>query len=362
MAAPGAMFSEENQSSIQVSSMTHFFAIAIFVILWRLHRFLGKTIFDEILGKAFSSRTPATTPPVIDDKSGGGPPTSTRTSSALLSSSSELAEIPKEDDSWLQQEVPGSTQAERRRFYTSKNKNKTGAAKALRVYMNWRRQYAVSDNDFLHEPTTTIGDKEDVDDEWKIAAAMALRMHNSETKTMTTTALPQFVRLYRRAQNKMKPLCDSIGARIFHVTPGQIDDGICNTAIYATALAIFLDRQLSRESTELISVVIDVRGGKGWKNLNAASQLPFIQSTSKLLLTMFPERLARAVIFPIPPAFVWLWTIASQCIDKKTREKIGLLSGTATIDSPPPIDQMLEYMSETVAQRLEQERVAYFTS
>lgn len=327
-----------------MSNMTHWLAIVIFIVLWRFHRVMGKLILDKNgAGKVAPSSSTLSAPisKTLDS------PSMTKRSCFFYQ---EAADVPSEDDIWLQNQAPDATCAERKRFYLARNGNREATAKALETYLNWRRSYSVPETELFLSPSTN--DKNQ--DEWRIATALALRLHGERCDKI----LPQFVNVYQDENDSA--ICDDNGARLFHVTPGQIDERICKTSIYATALAIYLDRRLSRDDTELISVVIDVRGGRGWRNLNAASQLPFIQSTATLLLTMFPERLARAIIFPIPAGFVWLWTIASRVIDEKTRSKIGLLSGTATIDSPLPLDQIQAYMSSQAALHLEHKRKASF--
>ena len=324
---------------IRESSMIHPFAVFVFFLLWKLHRCLGRTLFDDILDKSSFARQDVT--------SLNGSVNSVETNKQARISNSEQITI--SNDLWLQKEASESTLAERSRFFAAKGDQ---AAKSLQLYLSWRKQYFLLEQDIEYTPT---GNEDQ--DTWNISTRLACKIHNVKKEV----TLPQFVRTHKLPTSD-GDLRDDQGARIFHVTPGRIDERLCATPTYATALAIYLDKKLSRESLEKIAVVLDVRGGMGWRNLNAASQLPFIQHTCRLLLAMFPERLSRAIVYPIPASFVWLWSIASRCIDPKTRNKIGVLSGTATIRARPPTDQMLAYMSEETATRLEQERVDSFAT
>eukprot|EP00573_Skeletonema_grethae_P010750 CAMPEP_0201708212 /NCGR_PEP_ID=MMETSP0578-20130828/54713_1 /ASSEMBLY_ACC=CAM_ASM_000663 /TAXON_ID=267565 /ORGANISM="Skeletonema grethea, Strain CCMP 1804" /LENGTH=138 /DNA_ID=CAMNT_0048196997 /DNA_START=9 /DNA_END=421 /DNA_ORIENTATION=+ len=90
------------------------------------------------------------------------------------------------------------------------------------------------------------------------------------------------------------PRCKD-GSRIFHLVPARFDLSIASAQVYALAAALYLDRLLSRSTTEKVSLICDVRGGRGWANPTPWSLLPFVQATSSLLGRHFPERLKRMV-------------------------------------------------------------------
>ena len=351
MTSSGAFYLEEEgtvEQWMRESSITHLFAVCVFVLLWKLHRFLGKTLFDDILNIfLFHS----------DSQQDGEHPYANHelpfAKDMQKNLASNVKRVPIQDDIWLQKQVPDATPAERLRFFIAKGNKADKSSKSLQVYMKWRKQYAQIGDELDYRFT---GD-EDLD-HWNISALLALKLRGEKTEAK----LAQFVRTYTTSSSSSGTcdLRDIQGSRIFHVLPGLIDERVCSTLTYASALAIYLDQKLSRESTEKIAVVVDVRGGMGWRNLHAANQLPFIQHTCQLLLRMFPERLSRAIVYPIPASFVWLWTMASRCIDVKTRDKIALLPGIATIRANPPTEKMLGLMTEETANRLEDERLASF--
>lgn len=352
MAASGDVLLEGvDDQWIREPNLTNWIAFLVFVSLWKLHRFLGQTLLNRanMSPYVFSSYRPSRKKALLRN-------VETKSESDLsgqsTSSSTTDSRIPPEDDLWLQEQVPGATAAERLRFYVAANCQRESAAKALRSYQEWRVGLSLPEGELSQSFTGNVDE-----DHWNVAVAKAFRVHGIQYEQQR---VPQFARTYETDVGKS--LCDSQGARIVHMIPGFIDDRVCAQVVYATVLACYLDEKLHRESSEKITVILDVRGGEGWRNLHVTNQLPFVQHTCQLLLKMFPERLSRAVVFPIPSSFVWLWTIISRCMEKKTREKVAVLAGTATIKAPPPMDQMVAFMTEETAHRLEQERVAAFVS
>lgn len=252
------------------------------------------------------------------------------------------------NDQCLAQRVPESTPEERTRFLVAKNGNVSVAAKYLIGYLEWRTAHDV-------DSEKCVSDSEDNDlNDWNRACAVAMKACNS----IQEVALPRVIRIYQRSD--WNNITDVDGFRVFHILPGLIDNNLVSLETYALAIALYIDIKLDRRSMERVTVIVDVRGGLGWRNLNARQLLPFIKHTSRLLLTMFPERLARAIVYPVPPTFSWIWKIIRRCIDPKTREKICLLTGPATIISPPPNASMAQYLDHDVIALLESRRVEAF--
>jgi hypothetical protein len=262
----------------------------------------------------------------------------------------------EEEDSQLEQLVPEATAAERLRFLIAKKGNVRTAEISLNAYLQWRsdHQHTQKHGEPALLDMELYTDDNDWND-WNIAAAAACKAK----KETCRTPLPRIARLHKIEGND---ICDRWGHRVLHIIPGQMDDRLVSLTTYATAVALYIDRKLARETPERVSVVIDVRGGIGWRNLHVSKLLPFIQATTKLLLTMFPERLQRAVVYPLPPAFGWIWSVSKRCIDPLTADKICLLTGPATIVSPPPVPQMVEYLDVNIVALLEKERIAAFVT
>jgi hypothetical protein len=230
------------------------------------------------------------------------------------------------------------------------------AAKALKAYLRWRSDH--QHNQKYGEPALLelelYTDDSDWND-WNIAAAAACKANKETSRTF----LPRIARLHNIEGNDIR---DRQGYRVLRLISGQMDDRLVSLTTYATAVALYIDRKLARESTETLTLCIDLRGGPGWRNLHVVKVLPFIQTTTKLLLTMFPGRLERAVVYPLTPAFRWIWPICRRWIDPLTAEKICILTGPATIVSPPPVSQMIKYLDESIVALLEKAREADFVT
>jgi hypothetical protein len=255
------------------------------------------------------------------------------------------------DDLRLEKEVPDATVTERQRFLKSNNGKVDRAVGALGKYIEWNKVHeAISKELNIESPS-----KEDSDvDYWKAACAVAIKAKGEDC----TEILPQVIRVHQLEDGS--DMCDATGHRIFQITPANMDDKLVKTTTYALAVALYLNRRCDRNGLERITICMDLRAGKGWPNIHAARLVPFMKDSTRLLSDLFPERLHRCVLYPVPPAFTWIWNIIKKAIDPRTRDKVCPLSGANKIESPPPREHMLEHMSEEAADRLEKERVDSF--
>ena len=252
----------------------------------------------------------------------------------------------------LEVRAPGSTFAERQRFLAARNGNVAAAAVSLSRFLDWLSIHESYERQLdLNSPRFTTGDK-DLDD-WNISCAVAMKAGNEDC----SMPLPRVIRTY---QIDGSDVCDRHGYQIFHIIPAQMDDRLVGTATYALATALYINRKLDRESLVRISVCMDVRAGKGWRNIHAARLVPFMKQTTQLLLSLFPERLHKCLVYPVPSAFMFLWHIIQQCIDKETSEKILLCPGVNKIESPPPVEHMRDSMTIEVVNLLERSRILAF--
>jgi hypothetical protein len=251
----------------------------------------------------------------------------------------------------LEEKVPDATATERQRFLKSNKGKVDGAADALSKYIKWNKHHEAIAKELNIEPPS----KKDSDvDYWKAACAVAISAKGEDC----TETLPRVIRVHQLEDGS--DMCDATGHRIFQLTPANMDDKLVKTTTYALAVALYLNRRCDRNALERITVCIDVRAGKGLPNIHAARLIPFMTDTTRLLLDLFPERLHRCLLYPVPTQFTWIWNIIKKAIHPLTRDKICPLSGANKIESPPPREQMLEHMSEEAADRLEKERVGSF--
>lgn len=244
---------------------------------------------------------------------------------------------------------PNATAEERRRFLVARSGNIESAKSQLGTYLEWREKH-----DKI-EKSLNLPKAETDEDDWNIAAAVALVSCQEERGD--DSRLPRIARVYTLEESAV---CDRDGRRVLHVMPGQINVELAKASTYAVALALYIDRKLDRASLECLTVALDVRGGKGWPNVPPLRQLPFIQTVVKLLLTMFPERLHKCLLFPVPRAARWIYNIVAAWIDPLTSSKIQLLAGAARIVSEPPFDAMHEFLEPHVAKFFESQRHASF--
>ena len=271
-----------------------------------------------------------------------------------------------EDDnaSFLESKAPQSTAAERTRFLVARDGNQEAALENLQKYLSWRQQY----ESLAHQQKEIICkqqcDNDDDDGDWMdwvIASQTAMAFQQEENAGKCI--LPRVVRTHKTVvDGHAEEARDLDGYRIFHVLPARIDDTICRLHTYAMAIGLYLDRKISRDSNEKVTITLDLRGGEGWRNILALKLIPFIKDIAKLLLTMFPERLHKIVLYPLPFALSWIFNTVKKVIDKKTAEKIFVLSGGADINSPLPLDQMANHVDRNVAMFCEKERLASFRS
>jgi hypothetical protein len=155
------------------------------------------------------------------------------------------------------------------------------------------------------------------------------------------------------------PRCKD-GSRIFHLVPARLDLSIASAQVYALAAALYLDRLLSRCTTEKVSLICDVRGGRGWANPTPWSLLPFVQATSSLLGRHFPERLKRMVLYPMPSSAVWVWAAAQKFLDADTASKVVVVG----LDGASNNDDMNEELEKFITKKdylvLEERRKSFF--
>ena len=121
-----------------------------------------------------------------------------------------------------------------------------------------------------------------------------------------------------------------------------MDVKLAKASTYTLAVAIYLDRSFDRDQSEKVTVCVDVRAGRGWPNTHALRLIPFMKHSMKLLLPLFPERLQRALVYPVPAAFFYIWTIISKYMDPLTVERVRILEGKCKIEAPPPAEAVPE--------------------
>jgi hypothetical protein len=288
---------------------------------------------------------------------------------------------------------PESTLAERRRFLKARKGVIKAASAQLGSYLQWRSKNKI--DEFFPSTNNFTTDEED----WALAARGAMEIANTKHSPARNVPLPRIVSVY--GGNDGLVLCRN-GARIVHVLPSQLDTTIAPATTYALALAMYLERKIDRNHTEKVTVVIDIRSGRGWPNPSSVSLVPFIKLVVGSLNSYFPERLSRCILFPLPMTAtvifnkakgtmtdvlfcidlncsVWhgipgcqrnssvlvlnhssssaYYTIAY--LDPDTATKIQVCSGAGSVSSAVP-SKVKNFIDETSIEKMEKRRIAFF--
>ena len=256
--------------------------------------------------------------------------------------------------------LPTSTQAERQRFLIADRQGNTKAAiEKLQYYLEWRRQH---NNDELSHL-----------DSWTYATQIAMqakakkgKSNDSSIDSTNTYKLPCTLFMYEH-ESSTSATNTSIDSTVTTNTtrmkyiqhlPARIDL-IADNSTYALALALYIDHILDRNSTEKATLVIDVRPGYGWSNIKAIQLLPFIQMVSKLLCDLFPSRLEKCIVYPVPKVALFLWKAVQPFVGTETVDKICLISGPAGKKDKVP-KQVSKYLDEELIAKLEERRTSLF--
>lgn len=245
---------------------------------------------------------------------------------------------------------PDSTHAERRRFLKARKGVVKAASAQLGSYIQWRYKNKI--DEFF--PSTFTTDEAD----WELAARGAQEIANTSTTPASHRKLPRIVSVYGGDEEFVT--CRN-GARVVHVFPCQLDTTIAPATTYALALAMYLDRQLDRNHTEKVTVVIDIRSGKGWPNPSSVSLVPFIKLVVGSLNSYFPERLSRCILFPLPTTATLLFNRAKSYLDPDTATKIQVCSGAGSINSAVP-EKVKSFIDTKSLSIMERRRTSFFVT
>ncbi|CAB9518794.1 expressed unknown protein [Seminavis robusta] len=255
----------------------------------------------------------------------------------------------------IDESMEEQTSSERKRFLAANNGNESKAMEQLQGYLQARNEHQGTQCQLerLYENLITEHGQDYYD--WMVASEAAKQAHN----VAQDTPLPRIVRVH--TMDNGKEACDLDGHRVLHFLPAQLDKSICSLKTYTLAIFLYLDRKLGRDSEEQVTILMDLRAGAGWANPKVFNIMPFIEDTCQLMLSKFPERMHRAIIYPLPYALTCvLRGIVRNVLDTTTSKKLAILSGAAWVDSPLPKQQLLKYVDETVATICEDARLNDF--
>lgn len=264
--------------------------------------------------------------------------------------------LPQEPSCLMSHECPESTQAERHRFLVAQDGDEQKALENLHIYAEWRRQHEPLEKTQEEKHCSLQFDDYDLYD-WIVASQTALHA-NTETKEVWLW-LPRVIRTHTLPNGPTAADCDD--SLILHMMPALIDDQICSLEAYSLAIVLYLNRKVQRDSLDKVTILMDLRPGEGWRNTPAVRLLPFIKSMVTLTLKMFPERLHKCVLYPLPWALSWVLNAVKTVMDPTTAKKLVVVEGGAGMNSPLPLQKLTKHVSKDVALMCEHERLESFS-
>ena len=251
-----------------------------------------------------------------------------------------------------------ATEAEVSRFVRARKGDLMAGAEQLCQYMDWHNEHTRVGNALANKNNKTAEECQSAHD-WRMSCRIAQIIENNaevEVEHQDAKELPCVVFL-GDGDTSLRSLD---GNRICQHVPARIDTHTASGEVYAQALAIYLDRRLSRHAEEKFDVFIDTRPGEGWGNISAYNLVPFIKHASKLLNDLHPERLHRAVVYPVPSVCAFIWNrLVKPWMDPVTADKIVLVGGSARVRSKLP-KSMRKIASEATLEEMERRRLELF--
>jgi len=279
--------------------------------------------------------------------------------------------------------LPGSNSiAERRRYLIANKGNLISTVQKLNSYLEWRTNHIETKSNHQIQIKST-GDKDY--DIWVESSLVAMKICNE----VENIVLPRIIRTHRhhhsrridphnvedkkkddndndnmrnnsKNNNKYDHYVDREGYRTFCVKPALMDNNLAKGSTYTQAIAIYLDRSLNRDDREMITILFDCRAGTGWSNNHVLKLIPFLKHFFKVLPPLMPERLQKAIVYPVPYTFMYVWKMISKCLDPMTSKRVSILHGPCKIEAPPPVEQMKLHLYDDHIKELESTRIAGF--
>mmetsp|Transcript_8438 Transcript_8438/g.12227 ORF Transcript_8438/g.12227 Transcript_8438/m.12227 type:complete len:313 (+) Transcript_8438:15-953(+) len=261
----------------------------------------------------------------------------------------------------LKSSCPDATLEERIRFLRGKNYNLNIATKQLNAYLQWRRDHDLDDDKW--------NNRNDNGDDWKLASQKAFRRVNNHADHGAAVELPQILFTIQKGNKNACTEKDGDESNnqimILHLIPALLDPKVAPLEVYSLTIAYYLDRQLDRHVDQAAYVLLDTRRGVGWPNTKAFALMSFIRQTISILQEMYPERLAKTIVFNLPWACKYLWEMVKPFLDPNTREKVVVCSGKDDPEAEPPQKVLCcdeSIMTVKILERMEKMRRSLFAA
>eukprot|EP00929_Paragymnodinium_shiwhaense_P000402 TRINITY_DN100657_c0_g1_i1.p1 TRINITY_DN100657_c0_g1~~TRINITY_DN100657_c0_g1_i1.p1 ORF type:complete len:369 (-),score=65.53 TRINITY_DN100657_c0_g1_i1:117-1223(-) len=101
---------------------------------------------------------------------------------------------------------------------------------------------------------------------------------------------------------------------------------------YTQAVCRTVDMMLPDSSEGQITALLDVRPGRGWPNPSPRDIIPFIRDLVKTVMSNYPERLKRLMVYPLPASLVTFANFLLMVMDASLRQKIQLVPDRDFVD------------------------------
>jgi CRAL/TRIO domain len=156
--------------------------------------------------------------------------------------------------------------------------------------------------------------------------------------------------------------CCKAGAPILYVLPARMDFDVIPSELYTKAMAYYclLVHQSSVPCCS-VTVLMDVRAGRGWPNMFVTRMLTWVRPCCATMHSYFPGALRQVIVYPMPSWAMRLWRLVQPLLPTHVQSSVTLVAGTSTSHSAPYPDQLEAYVSPEILQRLEDERTASFS-
>ena len=232
----------------------------------------------------------------------------------------------------LQRLVPQSTEEERIRFLIANDGDTALASLQLQRCLEWRREFESTgmEERTCHRPRIKSSVEDALD--WRAASDAAVKasgLCESSSSSSQALRLPRILQCCDGKDNET-------GNRMFCLRTALLNTKVAPVSVYSLAAALYMERKFSRDSLEQVVLAIDVRRHPGCPNPNPIQLIPFIQYTVPLLTALFPERLSKAVVFPVSTPLRWIWSKLGKVLTTiNVDEKLIVLS-----DIPPTMGSL----------------------
>jgi len=267
----------------------------------------------------------------------------------------------------LQNRFPEATDAEITRFITAygkgkpdEKKNQEAITTRLEEHMEWRKNHGLWGEAAENGDTDASVWEAAVKQAWDFEESIAGESNGADASPPSRESINQLV-FFHKSEADGKAIVDTNGSRVVHLLSGRINKEAASADVYANCVANYFDRHLSRNDTEKVTIMIDVRSGTGWPNTPAIKMVGFVRTVVRVFEFNFPELVRKFVVFPLPFIAKGIFQTIKMLLDATTASKIALATGSALADSPLPKKDLVDYIDESVLDQTEKARLSYFS-